>query len=63
MTFYVQYDSVTGAINATVSTDKTIDTLPEGVSQLALDAAVETIGKKIDITQNPPVLVDDDLHQ
>ena len=63
MSFYIQYDSSTGQIDATVQTDKVITGLPENKGQIVLDDAIDVLGKKVDITQNPPVLIDDDLHE
>ena len=57
MAIGIQYNSA-GVINATVTPPLPLEQiLPDGVAQLIVDDGISLDGMKVDITQNPPVLI------
>lgn len=55
----IQYDLVSGDITGccTPSIDLSVQPMPDGRGQLEVDPSLDYTGMKVDIMQNPPVLV------
>lgn len=54
---YIQYVTATGFIQAIVNSQSEPVDHPDGISQLQVPDGTPWIGMTVDITQNPPVLI------
>ncbi len=55
---YIQYSKATGEITATLFSHADSPSVPEDIGMLTFEERVNTVGKMVDITVTPPVLVD-----